>query len=74
MGESYNGIRTLADLFAVVKIPNKLSGAVAGDTNLVATLRNVNKLSGVVAGEWLLYLSSNLDGPCISIFIFFQKK
>jgi hypothetical protein len=29
MGESYNGIRALVDLFAVVKIPNKLSGAVA---------------------------------------------
>jgi len=74
MGESYNGIRTLADLFAVVKIPNKLYGAIAGDTNLVAMLRNVNKLSGVVASEWLLYLSSNLVGPRISIFNFSQKK
>ena len=31
MGESYNGICALADLFAVVKIPNKLSGTVAGE-------------------------------------------
>ena len=36
MDKSYNSIRMLADLFAVVKIPNKLSGTVAGDTNLVA--------------------------------------
>ena len=31
LGESYNGICALADLFAVVKIPNKLSGTVAGE-------------------------------------------
>ena len=31
LGESYNDIRALADLFAVVKIPNNLSGAVAGE-------------------------------------------
>ena len=31
MGESYNGIHALLDLFAVVKIPNRLSGAVAGE-------------------------------------------
>jgi len=31
MGESYDGIRALADLFRIVKIPNKLSGAVAGE-------------------------------------------
>ena len=31
MGESYNGICALADLFAIIKIPNKLSGAVAGE-------------------------------------------
>ena len=29
MGESYNGIHTLADLFRIVKIPNKLFGAIA---------------------------------------------
>jgi hypothetical protein len=26
MGESYNGIRALADLFAVIKIPNNVEG------------------------------------------------
>ena len=31
MGESYDGIRALADLFRIVKIPNKLSGTVAGE-------------------------------------------
>jgi len=30
--ESYNGIRTLADLFVCIKYTNKLSGAVAVDT------------------------------------------
>jgi hypothetical protein len=29
---------------------NKLSGAVAGDINLVTTLVSIKKLSGVVAG------------------------
>jgi hypothetical protein len=31
LGESYNGIYMLADLFMIVKILNKLSGAVAGE-------------------------------------------
>jgi hypothetical protein len=31
LGESYNGICMLADLFVIVKIPNKLSGTVAGE-------------------------------------------
>jgi hypothetical protein len=30
LGESYNGIRALMDLFVCVKYTNKLSGAVAG--------------------------------------------
>jgi hypothetical protein len=34
---------------------NKLSGAVAGDINLVTTLVSIKKLSGVVAGELLLF-------------------
>jgi hypothetical protein len=34
-----------------VRNANKLSGAVAGDINLVATLVSVNKLSGAIAGE-----------------------
>ena len=41
MGESYNGIRTLADLFAVVKIPNKLSGAVVGEQLLYLSSNQV---------------------------------
>jgi hypothetical protein len=31
MGESYNGICALADLFVIIKISNKLSAVVAGD-------------------------------------------
>ena len=31
-GESYNGIRTLMDLFVCVKYTNKLSGPVARET------------------------------------------
>jgi hypothetical protein len=31
LGESYNDIYALADLFVIVKIPNKLSSAVAMD-------------------------------------------
>ena len=31
-GESYNGIRSLADLSVCVKYTNKLSGAIAGET------------------------------------------
>ena len=31
-GESYSGIRTLADLFVCVKYTNKVSGAVARET------------------------------------------
>ena len=32
LGESYNGIRVLADLSVCIKYTNKLSGAVAGET------------------------------------------
>ena len=31
-GESYSGIRTLADLSVCIKFTNKLSGTVAGET------------------------------------------
>ena len=31
LGESYSGIRVLADLFVCVKYTNKLSGAIAGE-------------------------------------------
>ena len=41
MGESYNGICALADLFAIIKIPNKLSGAVAGERLLYLSLNIV---------------------------------
>ena len=64
MGESYNGIRVLADLFAFVRIPNKLSGAVAGErlrylsSNLVGprilSFQNKKKIKS------FLYLSSIL--------------
>ena len=32
LGESYNGIRAVANLSVCVKYTNKLSGAVAGET------------------------------------------
>jgi hypothetical protein len=32
LDKSYNGICILADLFVIAKIPNKLSGVVAGGT------------------------------------------
>jgi hypothetical protein len=35
LGESYNGICTLADLFVIVKIPNKLSSGVAGEHSYI---------------------------------------
>ena len=40
LGESYSGIRVLADLFVCVKYTNKLSGAVARETvaELTSTL------------------------------------
>jgi hypothetical protein len=47
LGESYTGIRTLADFSAIVIYTNWPSGIVAF---LVVTLASANKLSGVVAG------------------------
>ena len=41
MGESYNGIHALTDLFADVKIPNKVSGVVAGERLLYLSLNLV---------------------------------
>ena len=41
MGESYNGIHVLTDLFADVKIPNKVSGVVAGERLLYLSLNLV---------------------------------
>jgi hypothetical protein len=38
LGESYNGICVLADLFVCVKYTNKLSGTVAGATVAELTL------------------------------------
>ena len=38
LGESYSGIRALMDLFMCVKITNKLSSAVAGETVVELTL------------------------------------
>ena len=37
-GESYSGIRALADLSVCIKYTNKLSGAVAGETVAELTL------------------------------------
>jgi hypothetical protein len=48
LGESYTGIRTLADFSAVVIYTNRPSGVIA---YLVATLESANKLSGTVAGD-----------------------
>jgi hypothetical protein len=49
LGESYTGIRTLADFSAIVIYTNRPSGVVA---YLVETLSSANQLFGAVAGEY----------------------
>jgi hypothetical protein len=48
LGESYTGIRTLADFSAIVIYTNWLSGTVA---YLIAMLASAIKLFGAVAGD-----------------------
>jgi hypothetical protein len=62
LGESYNGIRTLAEFSAIVTYTNMPSGIVA---YLVATLASANKLSSAVTGGINLVVtlvSINSDG------------
>jgi hypothetical protein len=61
LGESYTGIRTLADFSAIVIYTNWPSGVVA---YLVATLESANKLSGAVARDINLVVMLVSDNTC----------
>ena len=58
-GESYDGIRALADLIRIVKIPNKLSGAIAGE-----------QLCSDFEPSWSSYIFKNKKK---SVFFFFSS-
>ena len=65
MGESYDGIRALADLIRIVKIPNKLSGAVVGERLLYLSSCLVVLISYIFKKKSFLFLLICIFTPSI---------